>query len=397
MAKRAAHGAETPSDPAAVGIDPERLRRLPAAIARDVEAGQYDGAVIIVGRHGRIVLHEAIGQSDASSQRKARRDDIFAIMSLTKPMATALLLTRFERGELQLTSPVAEFIPEFGAKGKQRITIAQLLGHMGGIGGHLPVPANVLPDLAACVAAVSALAPVAVPGQVVSYSPFAAQSVLAEIVRRLDGGRRPYRQILHDEIFAPLGMRDTSLGRRPDLEPRRVPIVVRDRREARSRPELWESFNDLLREGAEVPAAGAFSTAYDCYRFAEMLRRGGQLDGARILSPLTVDLATANYTGNKPNMDSRAFARETRGWGEFPAYLGLGFYLRGAGIFPNYHGSLASPRTYGHAGAGSALFWVDPLRDMTFVGLTAGLMEETYSIERWQRLSDIALASIIAD
>ena len=79
---------------------------------------------------------------------------------------------------------------------------------------------------------------------------------------------------------------------------------------------------------------------------------------------------------------------------DFPAYLGLGFYLRGEGIFPQYYGHLASPRTYGHAGVGSMVFWIDPVRDMTFVGFTAGLMEESYSIERWQRLSDIALASI---
>ena len=89
--------------------------------------------------------------------------------------------------------------------------------------------------------------------------------------------------------------------------------------------------------------------------------------------------------------------REVRGWDEWPAFLGLGFYLRGEGIFPCYHGSLASPGTYGHAGAGSAMFWVDPVRDMSFVGLTAGLLEESYSIERWQKLSDLALMSIVGD
>jgi CubicO group peptidase (beta-lactamase class C family) len=369
-------------DPSTIGVDRARLLQIPAAIASDVERELYDGAVIIVARHGQIVLHEAIGYSNRAEKRATRTDDIFAIMSVTKSMSAALVLSRFERGEIMLTTPVAEVIPEFGARGKKRITIAQLLGHTGGFGGAVSVPFKTLVNLKEAVAALCAMAPAATPGENVSYSPFVAHSILAEVVRRLDGGKRSYREIITQEIFEPLGMHDTSLGQRRDRETRQVPIVVRDRREARFSPELLESLNELLVEGSEMPAAGGYATAYDCFRFAEML------------SPLTIELATRNFTGLKPNLDSRTFAREVRGWPEWPAYLGLGFYLRGEGIFPCYHGSLASPGTYGHAGAGSTLFWVDPVADMTFVGLTAGLMEESYSIERWQRLSDMALSAI---
>ncbi len=384
-------------EPATVGVDAKRLARLPAAIQKDIDAGTYDGCVVIVARHGEVVLHETLGKTDLTTGRTAREDDVFAIMSLSKSMATTLVLMAYERGDIQLTTPVANIIPEFAQKGKQRITIAQVLGHTAGLGGMLSVPLEVLGNLEATVKAMCSLGPATVPGKQVSYSPLASQSILAEVVRRLDSAKRPYRQIMQEDLFDPLGMVDSSLGQRVDLESRRVPIVTRDTHESRIKPGQYESFNRLLAPGSEMPAAGVYSTARDTYRFAEMLRRGGELDGVRLLSPLTIELATRNFTGQLPNTDSRAFMREVRGWDEWPAFLGLGFYLRGEGIFPCYHGSLASPGTYGHAGAGSAMFWVDPVRDMSFVGLTAGLLEESYSIERWQKLSDLALMSIVGD
>jgi CubicO group peptidase (beta-lactamase class C family) len=115
------------------------------------------------------------------------------------------------------------------------------------------------------------------------YSALASWSILAEVVRRLDGGKRRFFQIMQEELFRPLGMKDSSLGQRPDLESRRVPIVTRDKHESRwGDPDQFVPFNTLLREGAEVPSAGVYSTAYDTYRFAEMLRQGGQLDGVQL-------------------------------------------------------------------------------------------------------------------
>lgn len=383
------------SDPGKVGIDAERLQRLPVAIRRDVKAGLYDGAVVAVGRHGKLVLHEAIGYADRESERPARTDDWFAVLSLTKALTNVLVLSRFERGDLQLTTPVAEILPEFGMLGKKRITVAHLLGHMGGLGGMPMASPDTWPNLEAAVAVVCASPPQARPGAAVSYSGLSAHAVLGEVLRRLDGGKRPYRQIMHEDLFQPLGMQDTWLGRRADREARRVPIVVRDRRPGLLPPQLLEAHNELLHEGSEMPGVGVFSTASDFHRFAEMLRRGGELDGHRMLSPLTVELASTNYTGEKVN-DLWTVAREDRGWPEFPAFLSTGFTLRGTGVFPHCFGTLASPRTFGQIGAGSTIFWVDPARDMTFVGLTAGLLEESYSMERWQRLSDIALSSIVA-
>jgi len=118
------------------------------------------------------------------------------------------------------------------------------------------------------------------------------------------------------------------------------------------------------------------------------------VDDARILSPAIIELATTNHTGLKPN-SLWHYARELRGWDEFPAYLGLSFFLRGEGIFPTYFGTMASPGTFGGIGAGSTIFWVDPDRDLTFVCLTTGLLEESHSVDRFQRLSDLVFAAMI--
>lgn len=383
------------ADPKDVGMDPERLNRISGAVTEDIANNQYDGAVLAIGRRGKLVFHEAIGYAERDTGRKTQTDDVFSIMSITKSMSTAVILDYFERGKFSLTTQVADIIPEFGAVGKKRITIAQLLAHTGGMSHGLPpLPMEQLGDLEAVVKAVCTMSIEAPPGEQVSYSPIISQSVLAEVVRRVDGGHRSYREIMEEVLFKPLSMHDTSLGQRADLEDRRVPIVVRDRGDGFMAPEFLEALNAVFREGSEVPAAGGYSTTLDVYRFAEMLRGGGSLDGARILSPVTIDFARQNHTGEKTN-SVFTFVREHRGWNEWPAYLGLGFYLRGEMLYPDHYGVLASPGTFGHVGVGSAVFWIDPKQDMVFVGLTSGLMEESRSLERWQRLSDIALSSIV--
>ncbi|MBW1686520.1 MAG: serine hydrolase [Deltaproteobacteria bacterium] len=84
-----------------------------------------------------------------------------------------------------------------------------------------------------------------------------------------------------------------------------------------------------------------------------------------------------------------------RGWDEYPAVLGLGFFLRGEGLFPMPFGLTASPRSFGGLGSGSTMFWVDPERELVFVCLTSGLLEESRNIERLQQLSDLALSALV--
>ena len=178
-----------------------------------------------------------------------------------------------------------------------------------------------------------------------------------------------------------------------DLKSRRVPIVARYGREGLFDPNMLESMNMMFTEKAEFPSGGAIGTAGDLFRFTEMLRRGGELDGVRLLSPRILSEALTNHTGDLPN-DIFDYAREMRGWPDYPAYIGLTFFLRGEGLFPTPMGHLSSPGTYSGQGAGSTLFWVDPERDLTFICLTAGVMEDSDSILRFQRLSDLVVSAV---
>jgi CubicO group peptidase (beta-lactamase class C family) len=125
-----------------------------------------------------------------------------------------------------------------------------------------------------------------------------------------------------------------------------------------------------------------------------MLRRGGELDGVRVLSPATIESVQVNRTGDEPNT-IWAYAEVMRGWEPFPANLGLGFFLRGEGTFPTPFGLLASPATFGGFGAGSTAFWIDPVRDVTYAFMSSGLMEDSYSMERHMRLSDLVHAALL--
>jgi CubicO group peptidase (beta-lactamase class C family) len=231
------------------------------------------------------------------------------------------------------------------------------------------------------------------PGQRVTYAPMAAHALMGEAVRRLDPAGRSYRELVAGEIFAPLSMRDSAIGVRADLKSRHVvphfidPMPIEHLGHSNLGPN--GAFEE---ERAEMPWVGAVSSVPDLVRFAEMLRRGGALDGARILSPALLDQATRNRTGERPNELYQQLAL-ARGWEPYPAYIGLGFFLRGEAICPHQFGTLASPRTFGHTGAGSTIFWVDPQRELTFVCLSAGVINEGDNIERFQRLSDLALAA----
>jgi CubicO group peptidase (beta-lactamase class C family) len=380
------------------GLDPIALSRLAKTIEKDIAQGIYDGAVFIVARHGQIAMHEAIGHTDLANKRAATKDDVFHLMSVTKQLTSAIVLAAIDRGDFTLTTKVSEVIPEFGVKGKQNVTVGHLLTQTSGLNTEIPfmVPMDQIANIQVLVSGVSNDRLHHIPGKMVSYNATTAHAILAEMVCRLDPARRPFRQILDEDLFKPLGMKDTSLVLRPDIAERRVPIVARYATPGLFDPVMLEATNYLFTEETEFPAGGAIGTAFDLFRFTEMLRRGGELDGVRILSPSIIKNATTNHTGSLPN-DIFDYAREMRGWPEWPAYLGLSFFLRGEGIFPTPMGISTSPGTFSGQGTGSTLFWVDPERDLTFVCLTAGVIEDGDNILRFQRLSDMVVAAVIED
>ncbi len=380
------------------GLSPGRLEHLKSTIERDVERGDYHGAVILVARHGQVGLHEAIGYARKATREPMRPDHVFSLFSVTKAFTNVLVFSAIERGDFALTSRISELIPEFRGGSRQRITVEHLLTHRSGLPPlFVPVTGMCIDNLDEVVAAICAhVHCTGVPGGSVSYSPMCAHALLGEAVRRTDGRKRRYRDIVAEEIFTPLRMKDSSIGVRRDLASRHiVPFFL-----PTCPPMQHLGHSNLGENGAfdepeaEMPWVGGISTVADMFRFAEMLRRGGELDGVRILGPAILDQATRNRTGDLPNELYLALTA-ARGWEPCPAYIGFGFFLRGEAVCHHQFGTLASPRTFGNTGYGSTIFWVDPERDMTFVSLTSGVMDEPDNIERFQRLSDIALSAAV--
>lgn len=374
-------------------VHPELNERLARVIESDIGQGLYDGLSIKVGLRGQVLVDSTFGHAQRSSQRRLAADSVFSIMSLTKPMTALAILQAVERGKIALNTRVADVIPEFAKNGKQRVTIAQLISHTGGMPFLVPnLPARDIGDLQATVRAICDLQLTAKPGQTVSYSARVSYDVLGEIVRRLDGGGLRYSEIIARDILSPLRMTSTSVGPREDLAERRVPVVATHRSEMNLQLEARDA---MLTPRSELPGGGGFSTVADMFRFVEMLRQGGTLEGAHIVSRPSMTLATRNHTGQLVN-NTLAAQMEQRGWEPYPAYLGLGFFLRGEGMdFPAPFGSLASPETFGSIGAGSAVAWVDPRHGLSFVALSAGLMDQLDSHLRFQKLSDIVHGALL--
>ena len=377
------------------GLNETRLEHLRASIEADVKRRLYHGAVIIVARHGRIGLQAAIGSADLAQTRPLQTQSVFSIFSVTKAMTNILVLRAVELGQLALTTKVVDIIPEFSGGLREQITLFHLITHTSGLPMvFTPKPGMYIDRLDEIVAAICQNVHSAEPpGERCAYSPLANQALLGEALRRTDPKGRSYRAIVDEELFKPLGMTSSAIGLRADLKSRHIVPDFRG-----NFPIEHPGHSNLGPNGAfeeehaEMPWVGAVSTVPDMFRLAEMLRRDGALDGARILSPATLAMARRNWTGDKPNELYKVLAHK-RGWEPSPAYIGLGFSLRGTTHCHHMFGTLTSAGTFGNYGAGSALYWVDPERAVTFVCLTAGVMESNDNIERFQRLSDIAVSA----
>jgi len=381
----------------ATGMDQGRLGEVQEAIRADIRAGLYHGAVIKVARGGEVALEAAIGAADAEQTKPLALDSVFNIFSVTKAFTNLLVMRAVEQGRFQLTTPISQLIPEFSGRGREKILIWHLLSHQAGFPIIFEVQPGWYIDNFAEIArtVIAEVAPVDAPCAKVAYSPLANHVLMAEALLRTDPAKRGYRQIVQQDILDPLGMRDTSVGLRADLRTRKVVPDFRGNypigHKSRNTPGPNGAFED---EHAEMPWVGIVSTTPDLFRFADMFRRGGTLDGARLISPAMLDLATRNWTADRVNELYAARGRE-EGIDPAPAYIGLGFSLRGEALCHHMFGTLATPRSFGNYGAGTSLFWVDPERDVTFACLTAGVMGHNANMRRFQKLGDMVLSAVL--
>jgi CubicO group peptidase (beta-lactamase class C family) len=379
------------------GFDSARLDALTAAVERDIAADLYFGGVISVKRGGQPAYLKTFGHSSPAKDRKVAEDSVFSLFSVTKAFTNILIFQAIERGLLTLTTPVAKIIPEFSGGLRDRITVFHLLTHSAGLPSMFEArPGMYIDRLAEVIAAICQVAlPIEAAGVRVDYAPLFNHALLGETARRLDLKKRSYRQILHEDLFEPLGMKDTSMGVRRDLKSRHLIPEFRGNYPIQHLGHSNLGPNGAFEEeDAEMPWVGCVSTASDMMRFAEMLRGGGTLDGRRIVSRAMVERARMIWTGDKPN---EFYANGIRAAGGIapPANIGLGFSVRGPQMGTSLFGTLASPGAFGAHGAGTTIFWVDPERDISFVGLMTGLMKTIDNLWRWERLSDIVHAAAL--
>lgn len=377
------------------GFDPERLDLLRTRITGHLEQRRYWGAVIKIARHGELAVDEAFGHADGDQTQPLDTDSVFSIFSATKAFINVLTLRSIELGRFALTTKMVDLLPEFAGAPRDRSTIFNFLTHTTGMPGVWePRPGLLLDRLDDAVAAVCEYIHGSVePGTRCDYAPMANHTLLAEALRRTDPQGRDIATIVKEDLFDPLGMSDTAFGIKPHMQERHVVPDMRGKVPITSGSHENDEPNGLYTASQnESTWAGCSSTTGDLFRFMEMLRRGGTHRGARILSPRMLRVARQVWTGDLPNELYQVVALRA-GYEVPPAYLGLGFNVRGPRMVNTQLGTLTTPEAFGNYGAGSVLEWVDPELDITFVALTAGLMDQASNIDRFRELSDLVVGA----
>ena len=347
--------------PAEIGFDPERLE-LAYSMLEDWTSGPeaaIPGGAILVGRNGRTVEPRFFGrQGPEGDASPIRRDGMFLLASITKPLTYTAAMMLIERGEVTLSDPVVHYIPEFAANHKNDVRLLHLMTHTSGMPDMLPNNVELRrrhATLAEFTKGAIEVAPLFQAGTEVSYQSMGTL-ITSEIVQRVSG--LSIAEFLRREIFDPLQMRDTALGSRGLEQRRLVRVEV---------PEFqigtdfhWNS--PYWRE-LGVPWGGLFSTPSDFAMLLALFLNEGEIGGVRLLSPAAVRTMTTNRLPTLPEIPEAQ--RRTQGWG-----LGWRMIVAAA---PSSYCDLLSPRAFGHTGATGTMVWMDPASGAFALIFTTGL------------------------
>lgn len=353
------------AEPAAKPDLHEQNAVLSYALQELQEQGEFAGAVtLVVAPRGAIAL-EAFGLADLASQRPMRRDSVFWIASMTKPITAMGVLMLVEEGKLGLDDPVAKHLPAFRdqrlitpagvVKPGRPVTIRDLLTHSSGLTGASPTPNGQPVDslsLAAMADFYGHQPLVAEPGTKWAYSN-AGINTLGRIIEVASG--QAYADFVQQRFLDPLGMDSTSFWPTDEMVGRMATPYRKDKATGGLVAAGNSRFATPLadRRRTAIPAGGLFSTAEDLTQLYQMLLRDGELDGHRYLKAETLRLMTTNQLGDLPKV---SFAPGM--------HMGLGFHLVHT---PQGVTESLSPGSFGHGGAYGTQGWVDPVRRRAYV------------------------------
>lgn len=371
-------------EPREAGLDPKALARLDQHFAHLVDDGRLPGYLVSVARHGRVAHLTTYGHRDRAAGLPVESDTVWRIYSMTKPVTSVAALILVEEGRVSLDDPVSRYIPSFTDSrvyesgsgpdtrtrpADQPVLVRHLMTHTAGLTfafyhSH-PVDAlyrdagleNAVPsgaDLARACDVYASLPLRFEPGTQWNYS--VASNVLGRLIEVASG--RPLDEFFAERVFGPLGMTDAGFAVTPEQAPRLA--------------ELYGETED----GGITPipglplhgrprflsgSGGMAASAHDYHRFMEFLRRRGELDGTRLLSPETVDTMTSNHIPG--NADLRSFGSAPH---QFPGNTGVGFGLGVSVVIdPEITETPSSKGMFGWSGVATTTFWVDPLLDLT--------------------------------
>ena len=394
------------------GFDEARLGRITDHLQEHyIDPGKIAGCQVVVARHGHVAYHAALGLRDLERGLPLRDDTIFRIYSMTKPITSVALMQLYERGMFQLNDPVHRVIPGWrdhrvyvageGERIETRapespMTFRHVLGHTAGLSyGATNHPVDKLyravgvhreqgETLQTFVDKLAEVPLHYTPGERWMYS--YATDVCGHLVEALSG--MPLDRYFAEHVFEPLGMTDTAFS---------VPSDKVDRFAAN-----YERGPDKTLRLLDDPQASAYrahptffsggggltGTTADYLRFCEMLRRGGELDGERILGPRTLRLMTRNHLA-----DGRDLTQMAEGAFSETAYEGVGFGLGFAMTLSEVGAGTLGAGDYYWGGAASTIFWVDPVEDLSAVFMTQLMPSATFNFRG--QLKNIIYSAIV--
>ncbi|MCK9515728.1 MAG: serine hydrolase domain-containing protein [Ottowia sp.] len=386
---------------ALAGFDQDRLAQIKRHFSAYVDDGRLPGWQVRVTRRGEVVYHENHGWRDVENQLPVEDDTVFRIYSMTKPVTSVAAMMLYEEGRFELTDPLADYLPAFAdmrvyaggpalkpvtRPATEPIRIWNLLNHTSGMTygfHHVHVQDEIYRNagyewaapkghtLAQCADDWARLPLRFDPGSSWNYS--VATDVLGRLIEVVSG--QSLDEFFQERIFDPLGMVDTSFVVRDDLGDRLGALYIPNEQGKATRN---DEFGDAARGEVTFLSGGGglLSTTEDYHRFTQMLLRGGELDGQRLLGSRTVRYMTANTLPGGQDLEQFGIPlfAETRFEGQG---FGLGF---GILIDPITAMTPGSPGEYNWGGAASTAFWVDPSEEITCIFMTQLLPSSTWPL-----------------